>query len=556
VFERLTVPIRPGRVLMHQDGLLVVDKPAGVPVHGGDPEVAGDLVTRLADWLRARGHDDYLGVHQRLDQGTSGAMLFVTTRERNAEVARVAEAHGLARRYVAAVGFRSPDIVRRFSSGPVVLEHRLAVERGRSRVVDRGGVDAVARAELLERVGPRALLEVTPETGRTHQIRVQLAHEGAPVGGDRDYGGDPAPRLLLHASVLGFGGDEWRVEPPPAFSSFLHARPVPLGSGEALATALEDAGILRAPLAALSDTYRLVNDEADGVPGVTVDRYGDFAVLHASSDEAERRAAEIGTMLVELGARGVYLKIRRRADARRAPSGFAPELPIAGESAPERFWVSERGVRFAVELGRGQSTGLFVDQRENRRRIKDIAGGARVLNLFCYTSSFGVYAALGGAREVVSVDTARLALDRARENFQENGIDPAKHRFERADALDVLARAGRLGDRFDLVILDPPSFSSSAGGSPFAVEKDYRKAACLALSVLAPGGRLLAVTNHRKTSLGRLRKTLREAAADAGVELEKLRDMPSPLDCPEGADGPLPSKSVLVAVTGRATPAK
>lgn len=545
-FERLTVPFRAGRILRHAGGLLVIDKPSGVVVHGGDEELKGDLVSRLAGFLSAQGEDDYVGVHQRLDQGTSGVCLFVTSRERNAEVARATEGHELGRRYVAAVDLRSPDVVKMFSGQAVRLEHRLQTEGGRSRVVERGGVHALAKAELIERVGPRALVLLTPETGRTHQLRVQLSHVGAPVGGDLDYGGAPAPRLLLHASELRLGDDSWTVPVPPSFSRFLRGEPSVLGDDEEVSLALEDAGILRAPLARVSDVYRLVNDEADGLPGVTVDRYGEFAVLHLSSAEAERRAEELSTKLVELGARGVYLKVRRRSDARRADRSFSPEAPIAGEAAPERLVVTERGIRIVVELGRGQSTGLFVDQRENRRRVREGSAGARVLNLFSYTSSFGVAAALGGASEVVSVDTAAPALARARENFRENAIDPARHRFERADALDFLARAGRRGDRFDVVVLDPPSFSSSAGGGTFTVEKSYVAAARLALSVLAPGGRLFAVTNHRKTSLGRLRKTLREAALGARVEITALRDLPSSLDCPDGVEGPVPSKSVLL----------
>jgi 23S rRNA (cytosine1962-C5)-methyltransferase len=369
---------------------------------------------------------------------------------------------------------------------------------------------------------------------------------GAPVGGDREYGGDPAPRLLLHANELGFGERSWSVSPPRALSTFLAGGDGTLGDEEEVALALEEAGILRAPLVSVSDVYRLVNGDADGLPGVTVDRYGDFAVLLASTDEAERRAPELARQLVELGARGVYLKIRRRADARLASPDLAPEEPIAGERSPDRLVVTEHGMRIVVELGRGQSTGLFVDQRENRARIRRASEGSRVLNLFSYTSSFGVAAALGGAREVVSVDTSALALSRARDNFSENGIDACRHRFERADALAFLARAARRGERFDIVVLDPPSFSSSAGGGAFAVSKGYAAAAKLALAVVAPGGRLLAVTNHRKTSLGRLRKTLREGAESARVDLDKLRDLPSQLDCPAGPDGPVPSKAVLV----------
>lgn len=545
-FERITQPFSESRVLHRDGGLLVVDKPHGVPVHGGDEGLRGDLVTRLADFLRARAEDDYLGVHQRLDEGTSGVMLFTTTRERNAEVARATERHELGRRYVAAVTLRDGRFAERVARGPVRLSHRLLIEARRSKVVDKGGVTAVSEARLLERAGSRALLELRPETGRTHQLRAQLAHEGAPIAGDAAYGGDPAARLMLHAAELALGDERFFAEVPPSFSRFVRGEPATLGDAATLRRSLEDAAILRAPLAALTGAYRLANDLADELPGVTIDRYGDHAVLHVSSDEAEARAPELAAVLVELGARGVYLKVRRRADARHASRELTPEAPVLGEPAPARFLVTERGLKLWVELGRGQSTGLFVDQRENRRRIRELAGARRVLNLFSYTSSFGVAAAAGGASEVVSVDVAAPALATARDNFRENGIDPAAHRFLKEDALDFLARAGRRGDRYDLVVLDPPSFASSAAGSPFAVAKHYGRAAELALAALAPGGRLLAVTNHRKTTVGRLRQLLRDAAERLRVPVVQLKDLPSQLDCPDGPDGPVPSKSVLL----------
>jgi 23S rRNA (cytosine1962-C5)-methyltransferase len=547
-FERLLVPFRDARVIHRAQGLLVVDKPAGIPVHGGDEKLGGDLVTRLSEWLRARGEEGYVGVHQRLDLGTSGVIAFTTARERNAGVARAIEEHRFERKYVAAVALRSAELARRLEHGPVALEHRLVTERGVTRVVRQGGAEARATVTLRKRVGERALVELRPETGKTHQLRVQLSHSGAPVAGDRDYEGDAAPRLLLHALELELAGERVAAPLPAGFSAWLEARD-PAFDDDELAARLEDAAVLRAPLARFSDAYRLVNDLGDELPGVTLDRYGDFAVLSVATPEAERRAPRIAELLVERGARGVYLTVRERAPATERAATERRE-PIAGEAAPERFAVSEHGAKFLVELGRGKESGLFVDQRDNRKRVREFSRGARVLNLFSYTSSFGVVAALGGAKKVVSVDVSRRALDVARENFRENGIDPAAHAFEQADALEWLARAVGRNERFDLIVLDPPSFSSDAGGAPFNVREHYGLAAERALRALAPGGRLLAVTNHRKTSLGRLRRTLRDAAARARVTVRQLKDLPSGLDCPDGPEGPVPSKSVLVTSQG------
>jgi 23S rRNA (cytosine1962-C5)-methyltransferase len=546
-FERLLVPFRDARVIHHGGGLLVVDKPAGLPVHGGDETLGGDLVTRLSEWLRTRGGDGYLGVHQRLDLGTSGVIAFTTAHERNPSVARAVEEGRFHRRYVAAVTLRSKDFAERLERAPVTLEHRVLTERGVTRVVRQGGTSAKATVSLRERRGSRALVELRPETGKTHQLRVQLSHAGAPVGGDRQYGGDSAARLLLHASELEFDGERFEAALPSGFPAWLGGEFPSLGSDEELGARLEDAAVLRAPLARFCDVYRLANGLGDELPGVVVDRYADFAVVSVSSPEAERRALRMAQCLVELGARGVYRTLRERG---RTSEAVATErhAPIAGEAAPARFVVVEHGLKILVDLGRGVQTGLFVDQRDNRKRIRELARGARVLNLFSYTSSFGVAAALGGAKRVVSVDVSGRALDVARENFRENGIDPGLHGFEQADALKWLERAALRKERFELVVLDPPSFASSAGGAPFNVREHYGAAAERALRVLAPGGRLLAVTNHRKTSLGALRRMLRDAAARARVDVRQLKDLPSGLDCPDGPDGPEPSKSVLVTL--------
>jgi 23S rRNA (cytosine1962-C5)-methyltransferase len=192
---------------------------------------------------------------------------------------------------------------------------------------------------------------------------------------------------------------------------------------------------------------------------------------------------------------------------------------------------------------------LFVDQRDGRARVRALAPGGKVLNLFSYTSSFSVAAALGGATRVVSVDLSRRVLDIARENFRLNGLDPAKYEFYQADALAWMEKRVKKTERFSLVVLDPPSFSSEGSGKAFNVRQHYGDAAELAIRLLEPGGTLLAVTNHRGTSLDKLRKTLRDATQRAGKRVEQLKDAPSPLDCPPLPEGPHPSKSVFLRLS-------
>lgn len=550
-FERLLVSFRPERILFDGPDLLVVDKPAGIAVHGGDETLGADLVSRLRRLLRDSGRDDYLGVHQRLDAVTSGVLLFTRRREENRAIAEAFEGRAAKKRYIALVRLGRRSRVRLRDDKWLVLEHQLATREGRTRVVRSGGELARARARLVTQRGEVALVELELETGRTHQLRVQLAAVGAPVLGDAIYGdarGDRVPRLMLHSSTLSLpDGRSFQAKLPALFERVLEGRAEELGSSAEQREALADAACLRAPLSTRASAFRLVNDAADLLPGVTIDRYGDYAVLAVASPAAEAAAEELAQALVEGGARGVYLKRRLRADLRRQDhSELAPDRPLRGEPAPARFEVSEGDMKLWVELGGGLGTGLFVDQREGRARVRSLAAGGSVLNLFSYTSSFSVAAALGGAKRVVSVDLSRRVLELAKENFRLNGLDPQKFEFYHDDALAWMEKRVKKSERFSLVILDPPSFSSEGAGKAFSVREHYGYAAELALRLLLPGGTLLAVTNHRGTSLDKLRRTLRDAATRAGRRIEQLKDAPSPLDCPPLPEGPHPSKSVLL----------
>ncbi|HEY6458866.1 MAG TPA: class I SAM-dependent methyltransferase, partial [Polyangiaceae bacterium] len=256
--------------------------------------------------------------------------------------------------------------------------------------------------------------------------------------------------------------------------------------------------------------------------------------------------------LAALGFDGVYLKVRPRqanvlVDTRREE--LAPRLPVRGAAAPEPLAVVEEGMCLLVRLGDGLSTGVFLDQRANRRRVRELARGASVANLFAYTCAFTLAAALGGAKRTVSVDASAAALERGRENLAHAGVlESGDHAFVADDAFAWLARAARKGERFDLVVLDPPSYSTTKKGR-FVADTDYAALAAQALTLLAPGGRLLASTNHRRISPSRFRRILFDAGRDAGVELEQVKDLPLPLDYPLPPGGHPPMKALLARRT-------
>jgi 23S rRNA (cytosine1962-C5)-methyltransferase len=538
------------RILDDSDGLLVVDKPAGIPTHGGDAERVDDVVGRLGQWLTAAGRESYLGVHQRLDLGTSGVLVFASDRAKNSVLQAGFERGEVEKRYVAAVELAPGSLLAK--SERLSLQHRLEPDGKLFRVTSRGGKECRAECRVLQRSGARALVELLPETGRTHQLRLQLAAVGAPIAGDRDYGGCPAPRLLLHAErlVLPGIGRSFSAAVPPLFQRFLSGLMSELGERAELLRRLRDAACRRYPLLESSDVLRWVNGVGDELFGVEVDLYRGYATLALSSDEASQRQHELSELLCELGALGVYLKLRAKADVRRLDRAeLAPSAPLLGTAPPAPLVVHEGELAIGVELGDGLSTGLFLDQRDNRLRVREISSGARVLNLFSYTCSFSVAAALGGASQVTSVDLSRRALRRGEQNFRLSGLEPTAHGFVCEDAVRFLERAAQRGQRFDVVVLDPPSFSSSGKGRVLKVDRDYERLCQLVLRVLAPGGRLLAVTNHRGTSPAALRATVLAALRSEQLE-GQVKNLASSLDCPDGPDGPMPSKSVLLSLRG------
>jgi 23S rRNA (cytosine1962-C5)-methyltransferase len=539
-FEPFLVPWPEDRILCVDRDFLVIDKLWGLPVHGGREDL-DDIVARLSKWLVTKGESPYLAVHQRLDQGASGVLLFVRNPDLNPVIGQAFEQHRIDRRYVAVVAdHRLPDEA-------VMIDRMNVPTRGPSSIVQTGGVRAEASLRVMARSSGRALVELRPKTGRRHQLRLQLAHRKCPIVGDVLYGGQPGHRLMLHATELEVLELQRRFSaaPPAEFQNWHIAEG--LGDSTRIRQALADASHRRAPyFASVTTAFRLVNDAGDGLRGVRLDRYGDFAVLELASAESHERRGELVQAVIGMGALGVYVKCRARADVRsQSAEQFAPNHPDLGQPAPEAIVVEEAGLRFEVSLSDGWDTGLYIDQRSNRQRVFQLAAGKNVLNLFCYTGSFTVAAAKGGAQSTTSVDISRRALGRAQRNLGLNGLESSEsNRLLRADVVKFVNRAVTRGDRYDLIILDPPSFATSSRTRVFRLESEWQTLIESVVALLSPGGQCLFVSHEVPARARLLRGKVKQACEHAGLTLRALRDLPSGSDCPDQPEGPYPSRSV------------
>ncbi len=288
---------------------------------------------------------------------------------------------------------------------------------------------------------------------------------------------------------------------------------------------------------------RLVNAEGDGLPGLTVDRYGDFLMVQYFTLVWQRYLSTLAVALQEVyNPLGIYCKYRPQ-ETRKLAAGKNVRPPqsrlLAGKAAPADLTVRENGLLYRIDLSKDLHTGLFHDQRQNRLEFRRQAAGCRVLNLFSYTGAFSVAAAAGGAEQVTSVDAAGRYLDWACENFRLNEIPPEGHEFITGDCFVELDRLAKSRRFFDLVFIDPPSFSTTrksrfttTGGTAELVQKVLR--------LMPPKALLVTSSNLQRMSLEDYVKELRKGSLAAGRELQIINvsgqadDFPYTVSFPEG----------------------
>lgn len=519
--------------ILHEDEhLLVVNKPEGLNTHAPAP-FAGE---GLYEWLKNReaAWADLSIIH-RLDKETSGVIIFGKTSLANRSLTGQFTERLVRKRYL-------------FLSDRSVSKNEWTIRSALVRVGDKyqsrpehaGGETAETHFRVVAKEEGRTLLEAIPATGKTHQIRVHASVSGLPILGDVLYGGSPWSRLCLHAESISFRNPESSSE-----IMFRAAQQFSNKGRSSIRSSLIDS---------TTNAFRLVHGASDSAPGLFADLLGDYLLVQTSNPINEIELNLVNDLAIEHASRGIYQKLLTKRIRGKGTSETSP-VRLKGEPAPERFVVTENGVKYELSFAEGYSVGIFLDQRENRRRllVEHIAAGfecklagMEVLNTFAYTCAFSVSAALAGAR-TISLDLSRKYLEWGKRNFQLNGIE-SDHDFIFGDTFDWLKRFARKKRTFDVVLLDPPTFSQSHESGVFQAERDYGKLVAAALPVLKPGGVLFCSTNAARLTPESFLQQIHGAIGALGRRVLQSQYIPQPPDFPISRAEPAFLKTVWLRV--------
>jgi 23S rRNA (cytosine1962-C5)-methyltransferase len=470
-------------VIFEDEHLLVVNKPAGWNTHAPSP-YAGE---GIYDWLKHREpRCSSLAILHRLDKETSGVLVFGKTPLANKSLTEQFNERRVCKKYLLLTDRELPQKEFMVKTSLVRVGEKYA-SRADGELAETKFTPALDSKFGNSRL---KMVSAEPLTGRTHQIRVHAAESGFPILGDALYGGTASSRVFLHAMGIAFTHPATN-EPVKFFA------PVNFDAEPRL--------VLRSAIIEpdLTNAFRVIHGASDGWPGWFVEKLGDFLLSQSELPLNAKQNEELSRLAKVFSSRGAYHKILSRHVRQSKVAEASPQL-VFGEAATERFEILENGVRYEMSFNEGYSVGLFLDQRDNRRRFLTghIAAdfpqlsttNYQLLNCFAYTCGFSVCAAKAGVR-TTSLDLSKKYLEWGKRNFALNGLDPAAHDFIYGDTFDWLRRLAKKGRAFDAVVLDPPTFSQSKEHGTFRAEKDYGRLVTAALPLVKPGGILFASTN-------------------------------------------------------------
>jgi 23S rRNA (cytosine1962-C5)-methyltransferase len=525
-------------VIFEDEHLLAVNKPAGWNTHAPSP-FAGEGVY---EWLKNREPRwASLAILHRLDKETSGILVFGKTPLANKSLTEQFTQRQVHKKYWL---LTDREVTRKeFTAKSRLVRVGEKYASGAQGEMAETKFQLRPESELKIQNSKLKILIAEPLTGRTHQIRVHASENGFPILGDTLYGGTPAARVFLHAGEIKFAhpatGQPVRFAAPPDFE-----REPRWAWRQAI---IEPAA---------TDAFRLIHGASDGWPGWFVEKLGDFLLSQSESPLTRKQSEELARLVKNFNSRGAYHKLLSRNVRGASTAETSPQV-VSGEAAPERFEVLENGIRYEMSFNEGYSVGIFLDQRDNRRRFLTghIAADfprlptphCELLNCFAYTCGFSVAAAKAGAR-TTSLDLSKKYLEWGKRNFGLNGLDAAPHDFIFGDTFDWLRRLAKKGRVFDVIVLDPPTFSQSKETGTFRAEKDFGKLVAAALPVSKPNGILLCSTNAAEFAPEKFLMELESAVAQARRKILKQHFVPQPPDFPISRAAPGYLKTVWLRI--------
>lgn len=525
-------------ILYEDDHLLAVEKPVGVDAGGLASQSAAGLSEILSN---VRGQGETFEPANRLSRYESGVLLLGKEPAIVSHIRAGLKLMRITQEYVAVVlgQMRVPRLTVGSGHTNTRGKRKQRMPK-RARALAGAAAEARTTLSLIQQGEHRALVRCRTNVRNTHTLRAQLRSVQLRLLGDSLH--DRSRRSIsveltcLHLSRITFyhPGINSKItlasEPPDAFKAITDGQ---RGFERALHAALVRR--LTCMVKRDTDSYRLLTGNAEGVKGLVAEKYGLIVVLQVlgKPDAMTESLQQIARWYRDtLDADAVYMKrfVKDRLDVDEEATGkLRSPKPLVGKRMPEQIEIMERGLKFAIRPYDGFSVGLFLDHRDNRNRVRSMAKGKDMLNLFAYTCGFSLAAAAGGASTTVSVDLSPKHLEWGRANFKLNGLDWASHQFVCSDAFDYLRRAAGNSKAFDLIVLDPPTFAHGRKRKQdFSAVRDLPDLIAASVSLLRPGGVMMLSTSYRRMSLRGLRERIKQGAGRRRFKV--IETPPLPVD--------------------------
>ena len=544
-------------VLFEDQHLLIVNKPAGINTHRPDPYTTDGIY----DWFRKTpGRADLSTLH-RLDKETSGILVFGKTTLANQSLTDQFAKRKVKKTYLLLTdrletfvhSEKDSFIVRGqiIRDGNSYRARELKVPSSPSktrRIPDL----AETHFKIVEKGRHCILLAAHPLTGRTHQIRIHAAWKGFPILGDELYGGTPfGGGLCLHAFQIEFTH-------PATGEPLCFKVPAPFSTENAWGIAkraVQTRNTFYSP-DAQTNAYRLFHGSSDGFPGVYIDKLADRLLLStAGSLTNSKQSSQIlhlaKAVLAESKATSLWQKTLLKQPGKNSLQESSAQLILSNQKTQEEaadFEIMENGIKYKLSFSEGYSFGIFLDQRENRRRILNrsvspdfplcglnLNEPLELLNAFAYTCAFSVCGAKAGFH-TTSLDLSRKYLEWGKENMSLNGIDPSEHDFIYGDVFTWRKRLKNKGRLFDLVILDPPTFSRSKESGTFKAERDLPRLSREWSELVKPNGFMLISTNCATLPPRTFEKTLLQTLNQGSRRVLRSFFATQPIDFPASSE--------------------